>query len=214
MANLVGKSAAFVAAAKKRADEERIKKDQEDKEQRSSHAHYGEPLYWDQRYEFEDKRQMEAGTKLFDWCLRSFNFPDMNTNKKFDTHTPSLSLTHTHTYIHKHTHTHAHTSNRYAPFDKIYPIVESVVDTTRRHKVLLLGIGKSDMIEVLVAKGFRGVQKLSVYVYNHLFIYTYVLHTYWQAEIVATDVSSFIVSKMQNKYASYGGIEFLCLDAR
>ena len=143
MANLIGKSEEFVERAKKRAEEERKKKEEEDKDSRSHHAHYGEPLYWEQRYEFQDKRQMQAGTKLFDW---------------------------------------------YAPYDKIYPVLESVIDTTRRHKTLLIGIGKSNMVEHMVSKGFN--------------------------DMICVDVSSYIISKMKTKYAMYTGIEFLCLDVR
>ena len=143
MANLIGKSEEFVARAKKRAEEERKKKEEEAKDAKSHHTHYGEPLYWDQRYEFQDKRQMQAGVKLFDW---------------------------------------------YAPYDKIYPVLESVIDTTRRHKILLIGIGKSNMVDHMISKGFN--------------------------DMVCIDVSSYIITKMKTKYAKVGGIEFLCMDVR
>ena len=143
MANLIGKSEEFVARAKKRAEDERRRKQEEDKDMKSHHTHYGEPLYWDQRYEFQDKRQMTAGVKLFDW---------------------------------------------YAPYDKIYPVLESVIDTTQRHKTLLIGVGKSNMVEHMISKGFN--------------------------DIVCIDVSSYIISKMKTKYAKFNGIEFLCMDVR
>ena len=109
----------------------------------SSHAHYGEPLYWDQRYEFENKRSMETGLKLFDW---------------------------------------------YAPFDKVYPLVESVVDVTKKHKILVIGVGRSNIVQVLVEKGFT--------------------------DVVAIDISPYIIAQMSQKFSHYGGVEFLVLDAR
>jgi EEF1A lysine methyltransferase 4 len=109
----------------------------------SNHSHYGEPLYWEQRYEFEKKGQMEAGLKLFDF---------------------------------------------YAPFDKLYPIVESVMDLTIKHKILMIGVGKSNAVEFFNSKGF--------------------------SDIVAIDISPFIVSQMAYKYSDFSGIEFLVLDAR
>ena len=66
----------------------------------TSHSHYGEPLYWDQRYEAEQQKQME-GFKYFDW---------------------------------------------YCPFDKIYPMMESAFDPTIKHRILVLGVGKSNCI--------------------------------------------------------------------
>ena len=104
---------------------------------------YFKPLYWDQRYEFEDKRAMEAGVKNFDW---------------------------------------------YAPFDKIYPVVESVIDATIKHKILVLGVGKSNIIETLIENGHK--------------------------DIIAIDISPFIISKMSQKYSYFAGVEFFVLDCR
>lgn len=128
---------------KKMTMKEKLEVEKEKMQKMSSHAHYGETLYWDQRYEFENRKQMEPGLKLFDW---------------------------------------------YAPFDKIYPIVESVMDMTLKHKILIIGVGKSNMIKFLQEKGF--------------------------VDIVAIDISPFLISQMASKYSSLGGIEFLVLDAR
>lgn len=76
----------------------------------------------------------------------------------------------------------------YAPFDIFYPMIESVLDLTRRHKILLLGIGKSGAIETLYKKGYR--------------------------DIVAIDISPTVIRQMQTKYESYSGVEFICLDVR
>ncbi len=54
--------------------------------------------------------------------------------------------------------------------------------------MLLIGIGRSEAIEVLYSKGFR--------------------------DIVAIDISPTIIHKMQVKYSSYSGVEFLVMDAR
>mmetsp|Transcript_5950 Transcript_5950/g.6081 ORF Transcript_5950/g.6081 Transcript_5950/m.6081 type:complete len:267 (-) Transcript_5950:893-1693(-) len=76
----------------------------------------------------------------------------------------------------------------YAPFDICYPMIESVIDLTKRHKILLLGIGKSGAIETLYEKGYR--------------------------DIVAIDISPTVIRLMQQKYESYSGVEFMCLDVR
>ena len=76
----------------------------------------------------------------------------------------------------------------YAPFDKIYPVIESVIDTTIVHKILVIGVGRSNIIEYLAEKG----------------------HT----DIVAIDISPFIISKMAQKYSYLNGVEFIVLDAR
>lgn len=76
----------------------------------------------------------------------------------------------------------------YVPFDICYPMIESVIDLTKRHKVLLLGIGKSGAIETLYNKGYR--------------------------DIVAIDISPTLIRQMQTKYESYSGVEFMCLDVR
>jgi len=76
----------------------------------------------------------------------------------------------------------------YAPFDKIYPVVESVIDATIKHKILVLGVGKSNIIETLIENGHK--------------------------DIIAIDISPFIISKMSQKYSYFAGVEFFVLDCR
>ena len=42
----------------------------------------------------------------------------------------------------------------YAPFDTLYPMVENVLDRTIVHKVLVVGVGRSNVIESLYGKRF------------------------------------------------------------
>ena len=37
----------------------------------------------------------------------------------------------------------------YCPFSQIYPMVESVIEPKVRQKILILGVGRSDIIETL-----------------------------------------------------------------
>lgn len=76
----------------------------------------------------------------------------------------------------------------YAPFDKIYPLVESVIDVTKKHKILVIGVGRSNVVETLVKNGYT--------------------------DIVAIDIAPYIIAQMSQKYSHYGGVEFLVLDAR
>ena len=63
----------------------------------------------------------------------------------------------------------------------VHQLLETIVDMNIPHKILLIGIGRSNTIDVLYNKGFR--------------------------EIVAIDISPTIISAMQNKYQNYSGIE-------
>lgn len=76
----------------------------------------------------------------------------------------------------------------YAPFDLCYPTVESLIDLTKQHRILIIGIGNSGAIETLWKKGFR--------------------------DIVAIDISPTIIRQMQQKYSTYSGVEFISMDVR
>lgn len=76
----------------------------------------------------------------------------------------------------------------YTPFDKCYATMLSMIDLSIAHRVLVIGIGKSGAIETLYSNGFRN--------------------------IIAVDISPTLVRQMQQKYASYSGVEFICCDVR
>lgn len=77
----------------------------------------------------------------------------------------------------------------YCRFDKVFPEIESVIDFKEtRHKILIIGVGRSNVIEFLYKKGFR--------------------------EITAIDISPTIILEMQKKYETYAGVEFFVMDAR
>jgi hypothetical protein len=75
----------------------------------------------------------------------------------------------------------------YIPFSLVYPAIESIIETKITHKVLIIGVGRSEVIEVLYKNGFR--------------------------DITAIDISPALIHKMQVKYESYSGVEFLVMDA-
>eukprot|EP01041_Mallomonas_annulata_P002060 gene2060-4026_t len=76
----------------------------------------------------------------------------------------------------------------YLPYEHVHQVLETIIDTKISHKVLILGVGRSNIIDILYKKGFR--------------------------DITAIDVSPMIISAMQNKYHSYAGVEFFVMDAR
>jgi SAM-dependent methyltransferase len=77
----------------------------------------------------------------------------------------------------------------YCSFDKILPEIESVIDFKEtRHKILIIGVGRSNIIDVLYKKGFR--------------------------DLTAIDISSTIIIEMQKKYESYAGVELYVMDVR
>jgi hypothetical protein len=63
----------------------------------------------------------------------------------------------------------------------VYSIIESTIDVKIPHKVLIVGIGRSNVIDVLYSKGFR--------------------------EITAIDVSPVIIAQMQEKYRTFSGVD-------
>jgi 2-polyprenyl-3-methyl-5-hydroxy-6-metoxy-1,4-benzoquinol methylase len=50
----------------------------------------------------------------------------------------------------------------YAPFESLYPTVETVIDTQLNHKVLIIGVGRSNMVEVLYSKGFKDITAIDI----------------------------------------------------
>jgi SAM-dependent methyltransferase len=74
----------------------------------------------------------------------------------------------------------------YAPFELFYPTFCTVVEENEHHKVLILGIGKSTIIDVLYKRGYR--------------------------DIVAIDISPTLIRQMQQKYKDFPGVEFYCID--
>jgi Zn/Cd-binding protein ZinT len=50
----------------------------------------------------------------------------------------------------------------YAPFKALYPMVETVIDTTIQHKILVIGVGRSSIVEVLYDKGFRDITAIDI----------------------------------------------------
>ena len=59
--------------------------------------------------------------------------------------------------------------------------MESIVDVKKTHKVLIVGVGRSNVVDVLFEHGFR--------------------------EIVGIDISPILVAQLQSKYAKHSGIE-------
>jgi len=74
----------------------------------------------------------------------------------------------------------------YAPFDLLWATIEGVINLEMRHKILLLGFGRSNIVEFLYGKGFR--------------------------DITAVDISPTVVRQMQNKYTTLSGVDFLVMD--
>jgi SAM-dependent methyltransferase len=76
----------------------------------------------------------------------------------------------------------------YVPFDHIYEMIESFLDPELNHRILVVGVGCSNIVECLYSHGFR--------------------------DITAIDISPTIIDKMQKKYSKLTGVEFLVMDAR
>lgn len=67
----------------------------------------------------------------------------------------------------------------------MYSVIESTIDTKKPHKVLIVGIGRSNVIDVLYHHGFK--------------------------EITAIDISPLIIAQMQEKYRDYSGVDCMKL---
>jgi ubiquinone/menaquinone biosynthesis C-methylase UbiE len=76
----------------------------------------------------------------------------------------------------------------YCPFSAVLPMLQGIVDSDMQHKVLVIGIGRSDVIECLYQRGFR--------------------------DITAIDISTTIIREMQKKYAAFVGVEFFVMDVK
>ena len=77
----------------------------------------------------------------------------------------------------------------YCPFRDLYDeILHGMLDSGIVHKILIIGVGSSEIIETLYHKGFR--------------------------DIIAIDISEVIIVEMQRKYESYAGVEFFVMDVR
>ena len=76
----------------------------------------------------------------------------------------------------------------YVPFDHIYEMIESFLNPEINHRLLVVGVGRSNIVECLYKNGFR--------------------------DITAIDISPTVIAKMQKKYAHLTGVEFLVMDVR
>ena len=75
----------------------------------------------------------------------------------------------------------------YCPFEYVWDMVETFINVKANHKILLVGLGRSNAIDVLYRqKGYH--------------------------DITAIDISPTIVEKMQMKYVDCTGVNFLCMD--
>ena len=63
----------------------------------------------------------------------------------------------------------------------VYNMLETIRDFKTPQKVLILGVGRSNIVDVLYEHGFR--------------------------EITCIDISPMIISQMQNKYRQHSGVD-------
>ena len=130
-----------------------------------NYMHYGEPQYWELRYQDEMQNSMGA-FETFDWLIPFKT--GLLMIYVFYLHTLYLSLPHC--------------------LFLAYPIFENFVSHKDKNNVLVIGVGKSDVIEVLYKNGFR--------------------------EIVAIDISPTVINQMRSQYKDYSGVEWYCMDIR
>lgn len=77
----------------------------------------------------------------------------------------------------------------YCPFDLLYKdMLKTMIDNSKTHKILIVGVGRSNIIQCLYVHGFR--------------------------DITAIDISQTLIMQMQKQYESYPGVEFMVMDAR
>lgn len=75
----------------------------------------------------------------------------------------------------------------YCPFEYVWDMIETFLDIKVHHKILLIGLGRSNAIDHLYRKkGFH--------------------------DITAIDISPTIIDKMQKKYLDCTGVNFVCTD--
>lgn len=76
----------------------------------------------------------------------------------------------------------------YCPFEPVWDMISNFIDVHANHKILVVGVGRSNVVECLYKSGYR--------------------------DITAIDISPTMVKRMQDKYAHLTGVNFLCLDVR
>lgn len=76
----------------------------------------------------------------------------------------------------------------YCRFTDLYPMVKAFFDPTVLHKILIIGVGRSNVVEHLYRQGFR--------------------------DITAIDISETIITEMQRRYESLSGVEFFVMDVK
>jgi SAM-dependent methyltransferase len=74
----------------------------------------------------------------------------------------------------------------YCPFEAVFPIIDGHINHTIPHRVLIIGVGRSDIIDVLLAKNFKA--------------------------ITAIDTSPIIISKLLSKYHDEPSIDIILMD--
>jgi len=76
----------------------------------------------------------------------------------------------------------------YCPFEPVWDMISNFIDVHANHKILVVGVGRSNIIECLYKSGYR--------------------------DITAIDISPSLIKRMQDKYAHLTGVDFLCMDVR
>ena len=76
----------------------------------------------------------------------------------------------------------------YCPFEPVWDMISNFIDVHANHKILVVGVGRSNIIESLYKSGYR--------------------------DITAMDISPSLVKRMQDKYVHLTGVNFVCLDVR
>lgn len=75
----------------------------------------------------------------------------------------------------------------YVPYSDIHEFIETlVIYHKKKQKILVLGVGRSDIIETLYKYGYR--------------------------DIIAVDISPTIIHVMSEQYKDYSGVEFMVMD--
>jgi ubiquinone/menaquinone biosynthesis C-methylase UbiE len=74
----------------------------------------------------------------------------------------------------------------YLPFELVFPMLESTIELTGKQKILVVGVGRSNIIKVLYELGYR--------------------------DITAIDVSPTVITQMQDTHTQCAGVDFLVMD--
>jgi ubiquinone/menaquinone biosynthesis C-methylase UbiE len=78
------------------------------------------------------------------------------------------------------------TFDLYCSFSAVYPMLESLIDHSKSHNVLVVGVGRSNVIDELLKRGFTS--------------------------ITAIDVSPSLVSKLRSKYETNSNVDISIMD--